>query len=368
MSRIIADLKSFGKMYMRSKVGAFFTFVFPILLVLLFGAIFSAGGDQKVTLPVQNLDNGPHSQALINILNSTGVVKIKEIPADEDFSAYFSDNSLTMALVIPSDFSDRVNDSIANPSGHHINVTLYGDPTQTTVSIAQAAIGASAVVLNDYLLNSTEIVNFEMQSPPATEGFTYMDFFLPGVIGITVMTNCLFSMTSYCGEYRQRGLFKLLATTKLKKHEWLISKFLLFSIVLLASLITTFIVAKLAFNIESTITPIALVMIPVGAFVFVSMGMLIGVAVKDPESAAALANAVGFPMMFLSGSFFDLEMMPAILKGIAAVLPLTYFNNGLRDTMVNANSTSALINMGVLLVVGVVFFVLASKLMSWKEK
>lgn len=368
MSRITADIKSYAKMYMRSKVGAFFTFAFPILLILLFGAIYSTGGNQKVTLPIQNLDQGPHSKTFIDILNSTGVVEIEVIPADDNFTTYFSDNSLTMALLIPSDFSDRINYSIETNLTHSTDVILYGDPTQTTVSIAQAAIGASAIALNDYLLNSTEIVYLDTQLPPATENFKFIDFFLPGVIGITVMTNCLFSMTSICGEYRQRGLFKLLATTRLRKHEWLISKFVWFSIVLLASLITTFLVAKLAFNIESNLTWLALVMIPVGAFAFISMGMLIGVAVKDPESSVALANAIGFPMMFLSGSFFPVSMFPSFLKAVAAVLPLTYFNNGLRDTMVNSNNVSALVNMAVVVVVGAIFFVLSSKLMSWKER
>jgi ABC-2 type transport system permease protein len=368
MSRIISDIKSYGKMYMRSKVGAFFTFVFPILLILMFGAIYSTGGDQKVTLPVQNLDDGPHSKLFLSILNSTGAVNIEEIAPTENLTAYFKDNSLTMALVIPRGFSDQVNYSINTSLSQSANVILYGDPTQTTVSIAQAVIGATAVAFNDVLLNSTEIVYSEVQPPPATESFKFLDFFLPGVIGITVMTNCLFAMTSICAEYRQRGFFKLLATTRLKKHEWLISKYLWYSLILLASLLTTVAVAKLAFKIEANLTPMALLMIPVGAFVFTSMGMLIGVAVKDPESGVALANAVGFPMMFLSGSFFPLDVMPGFLKAIAAVLPLTYFNNGLRDTMVSGNTTAAMLNAGILLAVGLVFFALSSKLMSWKEK
>ena len=79
-------------------------------------------------------------------------------------------------------------------------------------------------------------------------------------------------------------------------------------------------------------------------------------------------NAVGFPMMFLSGSFFPLEVMPGYLQAIAGVLPLTYLNNGLRDTMVYFNDGSAVINLVIVFAVGMIFFILASKLMSWKEK
>jgi ABC-2 type transport system permease protein len=73
-------------------------------------------------------------------------------------------------------------------------------------------------------------------------------------------------------------------------------------------------------------------------------------------------------MMFLSGTFFQLEAMPTFIRAIAAFMPLTYFNNGLRDTMVFDNTASAFANLGVLLVLGAVFFVLSSRLMSWKER
>jgi ABC-2 type transport system permease protein len=367
MSRIISDVRGYGKQYFRSKVGAFFSFVFPILLVLLFGAIFTASGNQKLSLPVQDLDNSSASHMLIEALNQTGLVEIETIPVDVPIGDYINDHSLTLALLIPANFGETINNTLALNGTSMANVTLYGDPTQSTFGTAQTLVESAIVGLNYQFAHATPVVGMN-PSQPAYPGLKYMDFFLPGVVGLTVMTNSLYSMSSLCGEYRQRSYFKLLATTKLKKYEWLVSKFVFYSIVLLASLITTFAVAKLAFSIESTITPLALLMIPIGAFVFVSLGMLLGVAIKDPESSVAIANAIGFPMMFLSGSFFQVSMFPPYLQAVAAVMPLTYFNNGLRDTMVYGNSMSALANIGVLVVVGVVFFVLASKLMSWKER
>ena len=81
----------------------------------------------------------------------------------------------------------------------------------------------------------------------------------------------------------------------------------------------------------------------------------------------AIANAIGFPMMFLSGSFFSVQSFPGFLQGVAAFMPLTYLNNGLRDTMIYGNDASALLNLAVVLVVGVIMMITASRLMSWKE-
>jgi len=367
MSRIYSDIIGFGKQYLRSKVGAFFGFIFPILLILLFGAIFTAGEGQKVDLPVQNLDDGPYSLALIENLTLTGLVNVKTIPADVNIDDYINEHSLPLALLIPSDFSAQVEQAIASNGTIFAFVTLYADMSQSTSGTAATAVEVAIVSMNFQISHAMPVITMgPLQSPGKGESF--MDFFLPGVVGITVMTNSLFSMSSLCGEYRQRSYFKLLATTKLRKHEWLLSKFVFYSVILLASLLTTFAVAKLVFDVKATLTPLALIMIPAGAFVFVSMGMLLGVVVKDPESSVAIANAIGFPMMFLSGSFFPISSFPGFLQAAATVLPLTYFNNGLRDTMVYGNSVSTLANLVVILVLGAVFFLLASRLMSWKEK
>ena len=366
MSRILADIKGFGRQYLRSKIGAFFTFAFPILLILLFGAIYSASGTQKVSLPVQNLDGSSYSVAYLNELNNTTLVNIKMISADANITNYINDNSLSLALLIPDDFGSKIVAGMGPNYSGPVLVTIYGDKSQSTFGTAVAAVEAASVSFNYKLSGTLPLVAPGVQG--LKEGYKFLDYFLPGVVGITVMTNSLFSMTSICAEYRQRGFFKLLATTKLRKHEWLISKFVFFSIILILSLLTTFAVASAAFGTHSSITLLALVMIPAGAFLFVSLGMLLGVAIKDPESGVAVANAIGFPMMFLSGSFFPLDMMPHFLQVVATALPLTYFNNGLRDTMVYGNTGGALVNLAVVLVIGAVFFVLSSRLMSWKER
>ncbi len=368
MNRILVDLVASGKQYMRSKVGAFFTFVFPILLVLLFGAIFTTTSSAKITLSVQNLDEGYYGADFVKALNSTGLVNIKNISISEDITQYIKNNSLSVALVIPSNFSARVAEVQGNSSRGLATLDLYGDPSQqSTVQTAHGVVAAVADKLNYILINANPIVGVG-QTKPIQQSFNYMDFFVPGVVGMTVMTNSLFAMTSVCATYRNRNYFKLLATTKLKKHEWLLSHFILYTILMYGSLLVTFAVGKMAFSMNSGLTPMAFLLIPAGAFLFVSMGMLFGSAVKDPESAAAIANVIGFPMMFLSGSFFQIDAMPHYMQIVAKALPLTYLNDGLRDTMVYGNTVSALVNLAVVFAVGILFAVLASRLMSWKEK
>ncbi|HEX9909003.1 MAG TPA: ABC transporter permease [Thermoplasmata archaeon] len=369
MRRILADTVAFGKQYIRSGVAMFFAFAFPILLILIFGAIFSGSGEMKLSLPVQNLDEGPYSQAYVQILENISVVDIEMIPTDQDIEDYIRNESLQNAILIPRDFSFEIGEYLVGNRSLMVNITLYSaDPSSSTYATIQEVVYLSTVNLNYALAGATPVVGFTSTEPPGFDDLTFMDFFLPGVVGLVVMTNTLYTITSTCGEYKTRSYFKLLATTSLKKYEWLLSKFIFYTLLLFASLILTFAIGQAIFDMTSTLTPLAFVFIAAGGFLFLSMGMTVGIIVKDPESGAAVANAIGFPMMFLSGIFFDLETMPDYIQAISKAFPLTYFNDGLRDAMFGGNLESALFNLGIVVLIGLVFFVLASKLMSWKER
>ncbi len=96
--------------------------------------------------------------------------------------------------------------------------------------------------------------------------------------------------------------------------------------------------------------------------------MLITRFVKEAQSAEAAANAFMFPMMFLAGSFFPLEMMPDFLRQIAKFLPLYYVNEGLRSSMITLNFNQAWFYAAVIGVFGIVVFILGVFLTPWKEE
>jgi ABC-2 type transport system permease protein len=95
--------------------------------------------------------------------------------------------------------------------------------------------------------------------------------------------------------------------------------------------------------------------------------MIISRFVRDEDAANAAANAVTFPMFFLSGTFIPIESMPAYLQPIARALPLTYLNNGLRDAMILGDAASALHNTSIVLVTGIVLFAIGSLVTDWRE-
>jgi ABC-2 type transport system permease protein len=89
--------------------------------------------------------------------------------------------------------------------------------------------------------------------------------------------------------------------------------------------------------------------------------------VKEAQSAASATNAISFPMMFLSGSFFPIELMPGFLQKIAKTLPLFYVNEGLRASMVFEDNMAALRYFAVIGVFAAVVFILGIIATKWEE-
>ena len=90
--------------------------------------------------------------------------------------------------------------------------------------------------------------------------------------------------------------------------------------------------------------------------------------VKDEEAAESAGAAINFPMMFLSGIFFPLEMMPSYLQTIGKVMPLYYLAEGLRDAMIYVDMTAALLNASIIFVLGVVIVAIGSVVSAWTDE
>lgn len=82
--------------------------------------------------------------------------------------------------------------------------------------------------------------------------------------------------------------------------------------------------------------PLLVLAAALGALVFVTIGLLLTGLARSSEAVIALGQVVQFPMMFLSGVLFPLEMLPEFLRPVAGAIPLTYLNDALQQTMLGA--------------------------------
>ncbi|HEY3419754.1 MAG TPA: ABC transporter permease [Methanomassiliicoccales archaeon] len=367
-NRVLIDFVATGKMFFRNKGGVFWTLAFPVFLIFIFGAIFAnSGAPSNYTIYVQDNtatlegQNSTGYQQVILPLQSTGVVSVVNVSTHQDLDQYIKNNSLSNVLVIPANFS------LAPIPGTTGQVLLRVDPTSGSARVVQSLVSSLADATNLHIANGTQIMSVG-SGQINQKGLSYIDFFLPGIMGMTIMTTCTLYMQGLQSRFRSTGIFRKLATTPFTRMEWLLSHVLWYTVVCFMSIAAIMIVGMLAFNVHMTLTIEAVALIVVGAAMFTGLGMLLSRFAKDEETANAAASAVTFPMMFLSGSFFPLEQMPSYLQEVSKVLPLTYLNNGLRDTMVYANSSSAIGNLAVISVIALAFILLGAYISKWKEE
>jgi ABC-2 type transport system permease protein len=366
-TRIIADLKAFAIQYLRNPFGAIFSIGFPLLLIVTFGAMFSPSDTPEVHLVIQDLDGTNLSREFIELMNQTAKDQTDTFETymakrtDDINEEGINGNELTGALVIPAGFEAN---ALNNTS---IDIILFADRSHRTYKVTVGAVDKTIETFEGNATVSDGVVGIETTNIDLEE-FVFIDFFLPGIIALTIMLNCLMILSSLAAEYWQKGYFKILKTTPLTKSEWILSKLIWYLIIMAVSIFLMLAVGVGVFGANANLTPLAIALILAGILLFSSIGILIGALAKNSDTAAGIGNAVGQPMMFLSGIFWQLEDLPAVIQTISKVFPLTYLGAGLRETMIHGNDTDALGDLAVVVILAVVFFIIASRFISWKEK
>ncbi len=381
--RTLADLKVFGKGYVRNGAALFFGIIFPVILISLFGAIFAGSGTGQVNVYVQNKDTGPFAvpqmdvaSQFVSALNGTlpngtkiGSWPIKVnalVDPSVNFTKYLADNSASDGIVIPENFSANFF------AGKREDIIVYGNPTSSTNGIIIGTVDGVATSFNlNYFqqkYNDTTPAIISISTATVnTEQTKYIDFLVPGLIGFSILVSPMFAMVNITSEYKKTKLFKQLSLTPLHKMEWLASKVLWYILLSVISFVLLVAVGTFGFGAHITLTPWLIPFLILGPMLFSSLGMLVGTVSKSVESASVLGNIITFPMMFLSGTFFPLSTMPHYLQSFAHVLPLFYVVEGLNNVMVYGNINSALLDIAILGIITAVFFVAAAKLFKWRE-
>jgi len=195
----------------------------------------------------------------------------------------------------------------------------------------------------------------------------YIDFLVPGIVGMTVMQLGLFGVAFGFVQLKRTGALRRLFATPTSPAYFLSAQ-------VASRLIIAFVQVVILFGIGiwfglqmfGDYASLAVVVL-LGSIIFLAVGFAIAGWAKNEDQAAPVANLISLPMMFLSGVFFPRDAMPEFLAGITQYMPLTYVNEALRAVV---NEGAGLASLGPqLLGMGVwtaITFVLAVRLFRWE--
>ncbi len=363
MNNIIAYFKLHARAYFRSKGSIFFQLAFPVILMIIFGAIFGGVSAAPTQLVIQNESPSQISWSIVNAVNETGLFKVKIISPNIQLNNYVSVNSVSAALLIPANFSSDFGKNgsanlefvgIGNPQEEQQEYQILNNVV-TSMNYKLSGSTPSLILRSDYISQNS---------------LKEVDFYVPGLIGFTIL-NSMFSMIYQVPNYRKDRIFRQLSFSGISKGDWVIST-ALFNFLLTVVSDSILVVmayglfgASLNFTLYTSL--ITLVILFSGMLLFIGIGILAGMISDNEETVSVIGNLIIFPMMFLSGVFFPLAFAPSYVKTISEFLPLTYFINSLNDMLIYRNYSVLSLEVPVLIIFSVVVFLIAVKVFRWND-
>jgi ABC-type multidrug transport system permease subunit len=303
------------KLYSRDRVALFWTFAFPMLMLLGFGLIFRSGTTPAVTLvvagPVRTVQGGPE------LLAALAKAPVKLLELDTRSAEARWQKGETSAQLEPA------------AAGFTLKVNSY--------LVAQGQMAAQAVQEANLAVqigqdgHQPRWLPIQMESPGHAHAANYAAFLLPGLMGLNLLSMGLFSVGMVNVSYREKGKFRRLAVTPLPKWIFLLGQILHRLTVTFLQSALMLLLGYLAFGISNQGSYLLLAaVVTAGTGCFMAMGFALAGFAQTSEGYAAISNVFFFPMMFLSGVYFTLDSAPHWMQQGVVVLPLSPYLKVLR--------------------------------------
>lgn len=288
----------------------FWVYGFPLILAVILGLAFRTNRVKPPTVDVV-VDQADAAFPVAAILEKHGLTAMI---SDRDAARKRLRQSKTAMIIVQTG----------------AGLEYIVDPTRSDSVGAQHWVDAILVRARLDLASIPEAEVVDVVEP----GSRYIDFLLPGIIGINLMGGGLFGVGFYLVDMRVRKLFKRLMATPMRHGDFLASLLAARMIFLVPEMLTMLVVARLLFGvpIRGSIAELALVIV-LGALTFAGLGLLIGSRTEKTETASGLVNLVMLPMYLFSGVFFSSWRFPDAAQPFIQALPLTRLNHALREVM-----------------------------------
>ena len=332
------------KEYTREPEALFWSFGFPILLAVGLGIAFRSKPPDVVHVAVAS--TGPRASALSDALRRDRALAVEQLSLD---SAQAALRTGRVALVVAPDGDGGVQYDYDETRPDARTARLMVDDA------VQRAAGRGDV--------------FQVSERHVREaGSRYIDFVVPGLLGMTIMGGGIWGLGFSIVDQRRKNLLKRLVATPMSRAEYLAS-YVISRLVLLAIEAAVLLgCSALLFGVPVRGSAMAIVtIIIVSALAFGGLGLLIASRSQTIEGVSGLMNLSMLPMWVLSGVFFSSENFPRAVQPFIKALPLTATNDALRANMLRGIPLPGLWpQLSVLLAWMIVCFVVALKIFRWR--
>lgn len=331
------------RLFYREPGSMFWTFGFPIVMSIVLGIAFRNRDPEPVVVAVEECARAEHARA---ILAAGEDVKVKLLPEEQARQALRTGK--VSLVVVPNE-----------PEGYSYKY----DPTRPESRLARS-------VTDDVLQRGEGRPDkYTPVAKVVTEpGSRYIDFLIPGLVGLGLMSTGLWGIGFSLAEMRTKKLIKRLTATPMRRSDFLLSFLLVRAVLLPLELAPLLLFARFVFGVGVQGSFLTLfVTALVGGLTFAVIGLFLACRAENPQIVSGLINVVSFPMYLCSGVFFSSSRFPDAVQPIIKWMPLTALNDALRATMIDGAGFEQV--GGKILMIGgwgIVCFFLAVRFFKWR--
>ncbi len=343
------DLKDFYRD--RARIIAFL--IMPIFMMLLTGFIFPSQSSLKdLPVGVVNLDGGPVAQQMLAVFSElksgkSNVMKLQNLADEDAAKKLIQEQRISGALLFPEGLSDSLASKqqgqvviITDQSNPQISSMLTGMLEQT---LANMGTQMSAQAIDDMAggqISQDTITALVTPIQVQTRGLiagnpNYFQFVAPGVMAMVTVMAVMMGLAGSVAREKEVGTLDGLLVAPIARGSIVMGKTFAQTVRGLTQGAMVLVLAMVFFGVRVYGSwPLLIIMLILGIFSFVGMGILISAMASEQETAMTIMMTLNFPMFFLSGAFFPVQQMPGFMQAISRVVPLTYVVEGLRQVMV----------------------------------
>ena len=326
------------RLFLREPEAIFWIFIFPILLAVGLGIAFR-------NRPADVLQVGATTPQLTQALAADKGLTAVTLDEAAGTHALATGNILLLAIQGPDGVAYKYDDT--NPDAR--TARLLADR-----AIQTSAGRHDAVPANNELVHET--------------GSRYIDFVVPGLLGMNLMGSAMWGLGFSIVEGRQKKLLKRLVASPMPKWQYL-AAFLLSRLAMLLIEVAVFLAFTwLVFGVpfRGSLVELGLLCL-LTSLAFSALGLLVASRARTTEAVSGLMNLVMLPMWILSGIFFSASRFPAVIQPLVQALPLTAAISAMRGNMLQGlNLGQQMAQVAILLAWFVVPFAVSLRIFRWK--
>ena len=341
--------------FVRDRTSVFFTILFPLMFLVLFGVLLSNPSAPKSDViqigSVPLLDRIPADQRsqLDEVLQITEKTDAREAALEKvrkgDADAAVEEDG--SRIILHFSVTDRVKSGTV--------LALFDN------LVNESNLAAAGVTTAAYDLQAQQVED---------ESLTTIQYLTPGLLGWAVATGAMFGAALTLVTWRQKKVLRRLRLSPVSTGTVVGARVgVSIAIALVQAAIFIGVASLPVFGLQlSNYWWMAIPLLIAGTLAFLAIGLLAGSFTKTPEAASAVANLIVLPMAFLSGAFFPLQGAPAWIEVISQALPLRHLVDGMLAVMVRGEGPAVVLpQIGILLGFAVVVAAISVAVFRWDD-